>query len=219
MCLTWRMDSTSEPQRPTDPRDPNDADQSWTTSGPTPPPPPPQAPAPGYQYTPPAPGVGGGPPREALAGFWIRFAGFLIDGILISIVVAILAAIFDLDDVGVVQVFAGDGVANPRRGFDWLTFLIGLPYFTYFHATAAGQTPGNRAVGIRVLDADSGGSISYLRAFLRFLMSYVSAIPLGLGYFWMLWDGRRQTWHDKVANSLVVKSGAYPPGPFGRPAA
>ena len=29
-------------------------------------------------------------------------------------------------------------------------------------------------------------------------------IPLFLGYFWMLWDREKQTWHDKMAGSVVV---------------
>jgi uncharacterized RDD family membrane protein YckC len=36
-------------------------------------------------------------------------------------------------------------------------------------------------------------------------MSYVSQLALLLGYLWMLWDPNKQTWHDKVAQSVVVK--------------
>ena len=49
-------------------------------------------------------------------------------------------------------------------------------------------------------------------------MSNLSALALFLGYLWMLWEPRKRTWHDIVANSLVVKADAYPPGEFGRPA-
>ena len=34
--------------------------------------------------------------------------------------------------------------------------------------------------------------------------------------FWMLWEPRKRTWHDIVANSLVVSATVYPPGEFGR---
>ena len=34
----------------------------------------------------------------------------------------------------------------------------------------------------------------------------VSAIPLFLGYFWMLWDKEKQCWHDKIASDVVVKA-------------
>jgi uncharacterized RDD family membrane protein YckC len=49
-------------------------------------------------------------------------------------------------------------------------------------------------------------------------MSNLSALLCFLGFFWMLWDRRKQTWHDMVANSLVVRASVCPPGEFGRPA-
>jgi len=49
-------------------------------------------------------------------------------------------------------------------------------------------------------------------------VSNLSALPLLLGYFWMLWEPRKRTWHDIVADSLVVRTTHYPPGEFGRPA-
>jgi uncharacterized RDD family membrane protein YckC len=67
-----------------------------------------------------------------------------------------------------------------------------------------------------VLDAHSGGPLPWVRAFARALMSNVSALPCFLGFFWMLWDPRKRTWHDIVADSLVVKASVYPPGEFGR---
>ena len=46
----------------------------------------------------------------------------------------------------------------------------------------------------------------------------LSALPCFLGFFWMLWEPRKRTWHDIVANSLVVRASVYPPGEFARPA-
>lgn len=173
----------------------------FTTGGPPP--------APGYQYGGPT-GAPGAPPPEALAGFWIRFGAAFIDGILLNIVSSIISGIFGLGssfdprDAG-----AASGVS----------LLLNLGYFTYLHATAAGQTVGNRVCGIRVADAESGGSIPYSRALIRALMSIVSAIPIFLGYFWMLWQPQKQTWHDLVAKTYVVRTRYYPaPGPFGKPA-
>jgi uncharacterized RDD family membrane protein YckC len=65
-------------------------------------------------------------------------------------------------------------------------------------------------LGIRVLGLDTGGSIGYGRAFLRWVMSIVSAIVLLIGYLWMLWDREKQCWHDKVANAVVVPVADYP---------
>jgi RDD family len=63
----------------------------------------------------------------------------------------------------------------------------------------------------------SGRSLPYVRAFVRALVSSLSALALFLGYLWMLWEPRRRTWHDIVADSLVVRATAYPPGEFGQP--
>jgi uncharacterized RDD family membrane protein YckC len=117
------------------------------------------------------------------AGFWRRFAAALIDGIVIGVVNGILRAIFGT---------AGEG----------LGILISLAYFTYFHGRT-GQTPGN-VVDVR---DNLGQPIGYGRAALRWLVSIVSAIVLLLGYLWMLWDSKKQTWHDKAAGSVPVRLG------------
>ena len=121
------------------------------------------------------------------AGWWRRFFAALIDGILLSVVQAIL------------RVFLGEAAGIG------LGLLISIAYFTYFHGST-GQTPGDTVLSIRVVDLrdGTGRPIGYGRAFIRWLGSIVSAIPLFLGYFWMLWDSEKQTWHDKMAGSAVV---------------
>ena len=121
---------------------------------------------------------------DARAGFWIRFGASLIDGILLGIV-----------SIPLQLGLGGTGYA--------LSLLIGIAYFTYFEGSDKGQTIGKMACGIQVRSTD-GGSIGHTRAFLRYVGRYISTIPILLGYFWMLWDGNKQTWHDKIANSVVV---------------
>jgi len=126
------------------------------------------------------------------AGFWRRFAGAFIDGILLGIVDAILRAILGY----------GAGVS--------LGFVVSIVYFTALIGSTRGQTVGQMALGIRVIDFNTGGPIGYGRAFVRWIVSIVSAIPLFLGYFWMLWDKEKQCWHDKAANDVVVPVQYYP---------
>lgn len=38
----------------------------------------------------------------------------------------------------------------------------------------------------------------------RYLIAIVGALAFYLGYLWMLWDEKKQTWHDKAANTVVV---------------
>lgn len=145
------------------------------------------------------PFAGQGPSLDAFAGFWIRLLGAVIDGLLLGVV------------TGFIDTIVTGGAA--------VGFVVAGAYFTYFHSTPAGQTVGNRVCGIRVVDADTGGHLDHVRALLRWLMSYVSGIALFIGYLWMLWDPAKQTWHDRVANSYVVKASHHPPqAEFGKPA-
>ena len=66
------------------------------------------------------------------------------------------------------------------------------------------------ALGIRVIDFRGGGPIGYPRALIRWVGRIVSTVVILLGYFWMLWDKEKQTWHDKFATSVVVPTSAYP---------
>lgn len=62
------------------------------------------------------------------------------------------------------------------------------------------------ALSIEVVDLrdGTGRPIGYGRAFIRWLGSIVSVIPLFPRYFWMLWDSEKQTWQDELAGSAVV---------------
>src|SRR4029077_8904064 len=108
-----------------------------------------------------------------LAGFWIRFAAALIDGVLLGIASTVLQAALK---------GAGTG----------LSLLVGIAYYTYFEGES-GQTIGKRAVGIRVVDVDRRGPIGYGRAFIRYVGRFVSGVVLLIGYLWMLWDPKNQT--------------------------
>jgi uncharacterized RDD family membrane protein YckC len=140
----------------------------------------PTAPLPGDSSVPPAFAVAG-PPREALAGFWPRLVAAFLDWILIGI---LAAAIGELFGVQAPTPPSADGGVNvqfqPAPG---PSILVELVYFTYFHAASAGQSIGNKIMGIRVLDADTGRSLPYARAFARALMSSLSALPCFLGFF------------------------------------
>ena len=120
------------------------------------------------------------------AGFWKRVAGFIIDAISINL----LAIPFYLAPYPVVSTLGFVAV--------WLT------YFTLLDGGPNGQTIGRMALGIQVVDIAGHGPIGYTRGFIRTLGRIPSEFVLFLGYFWMLWDGEKQGWHDKLARSVVV---------------
>ena len=121
---------------------------------------------------PPPPQTAGPPPTGGAsgprAGFWRRFAGLLIDGILLGVVNGILRAVIG----------SGGGAI--------LGLVVDIVYFTVLIGGRRGQTVGQMALGIRVIDFNTGGPIGYGRAFVRWLVAIVSALTLFIGYLWML---------------------------------
>lgn len=129
--------------------------------------------------------------RGARASFGLRLVAALIDGVLLGVVNVLLQGI----------------LGTPGRG---LSLLVGLAYVGYLEGSPSGQTVGKKLMNIRVVDLSTGGPIGVGRALLRYVGKIVSAIPCLLGYFWMLWDPQKQTWHDKMATSVVVPTSSYP---------
>ena len=86
--------------------------------------------------------------------------------------------------------------------------IVGAAYEVIFVALK-GQTPGKMATSIKVVRADSGSLPGWGAAAGRWvipLIGYVMLIIPGLlVHASLLWDNRRQGWHDKVAKTLVVK--------------
>jgi uncharacterized RDD family membrane protein YckC len=138
------------------------------------------------------PSGGGDGPSGPRASFGRRLVAAIVDGIILAI------------PNGIIQAMTDQTTASG------VSLAIGLAYFTYFEGSANGQTLGKMALGIRVIDFAGGGSIGYGRAFIRWIARFLSALPILLGYFWMLWDKEKQTWHDKLANAVVVPVSAYP---------
>lgn len=193
--------------------------------GSTPPPPPPQVgapPPPGAVATAPY-GYGTPPVGGERAGFGVRLGGYLLDGLLYGLLMAVLMvpggvlAATSFRDCTTLERADGTTVLECGDGnFDWGTFGGGLALiafgflivaFIYLRALGkTGQTWGRKIVGIKVIGETTGEPIGFGRALGRQLFaSFISAQILYIGYLWMLWDDKKQTWHDKVVNSIVVK--------------
>jgi uncharacterized RDD family membrane protein YckC len=115
------------------------------------------------------------------AGFFDRAAAFALDCILVAIAIQLL-------DLG--------------RDDGWFPLLL-LVYHIAFWAWR-GTTLGGIIVGLRVVRVD-GAPLRFVDALVRGLTSVFSLAALGIGCFWMLQDPERQTWHDKIAGTLVVR--------------
>lgn len=145
-------------------------------------------------------------PTLVYAGFWIRFVAWLIDFVVLSAVLLALghfAAIgYHLEStVSSVNGVNQSGVALRIDGL-W-PFLISGVYFVLLWWTY-GATLGQLMLRLRVVRAQDGMRPDFGRLVLRYIAYLISALPVGLGLVWAGWDARKQGWHDKIADTLVV---------------
>jgi uncharacterized RDD family membrane protein YckC len=84
----------------------------------------------------------------------------------------------------------------------FITFLFIVLYYAILW-TFAGQTIGKAVMGIKVVPL-KGGRMSFTRSLLRYIGYFISALPIGLGFFWILIDDRRMGWHDRLAGTCVI---------------
>lgn len=136
-------------------------------------------------------------PAREYAGFWRRVGGHLIDGLIVSIISGVIIGVLGGSMLG-----GGGDVSSLEEPSNAISALVTLGYFWYF--VARGQTLGQAALGIRLVDA-AGNAPGNQKALIRTLMAFVSALALGLGYLWAAFHREKRTWHDLVAGTWAVR--------------
>lgn len=172
-----------------------------------------------------APYAAGGGPTDAhgrrLAEWWKRAVAAVIDAIIISIPFYILMGILGVGfaasneievDPVTGEITSGGGGFFAAFFLSWFLFMVlAIAYYVYFHGNEKGQTPGKMLMKIQLRDEATGGPVGYGKAALRWLVAGALGFLCGIGslldMLWPLWDQKRQTLHDKAANTLVVDVG------------
>lgn len=87
-----------------------------------------------------------------------------------------------------------------------LSTLLVFSLFGFFAKfwTHNGQTLGMQVWGIRVQNSD-GSAISLWQALLRFVIAIASWLAGGLGFWWVLFDSQKRSWHDMYSESQIVQ--------------
>ncbi|MDR9830895.1 RDD family protein [Vibrio sp. FNV 38] len=133
------------------------------------------------------------------SGFWARVGSSIIDTILIGIITyPILISVYGWSYLD------SDTVIHGGTDFllSWVFPLVGtMIFWTYKQAT-----PGKMAIAARIVDADTGAKPTQRQYIIRYLSYFISLLPLCLGFFWISWDKRKQGWHDKLANTVVIST-------------
>ena len=122
-----------------------------------------------------------------------RFLAALVDGIIIGVAIVILGTIGVID------------LGDPSTTDQVMEAVISFGYYILLTA-AFGATLGKMALGMKVVD-ESGQKAGFFKVLIRETIGkIVSATILLLGYVWILFDGKRQGWHDKIGGTFVVKA-------------
>jgi uncharacterized RDD family membrane protein YckC len=149
------------------------------------------------------------------AGFASRMAAFTIDVTIVSVIIIavnwlISATLRMLQLQPLLYSLTGnrenlaatlDFLFGPAV-YSLLTLTFIILYYVFFWCFG-GQTPGKAAMGLRVVPL-RGGRIRVSQAIFRYIGYYISGFAFGLGFFWILIDDQRLTWHDKLAKTCVI---------------
>lgn len=132
------------------------------------------------------------------AGFWVRVGACLIDTlILVAVSFPILYLFYG-------QSYLNNEISgsSPIKFItDWILPLIATVLFwTYKSAT-----PGKSAFSLRVLDERTGRPLTTPQALARYFGYFVSMLTLGIGVLWIAFDPKKQSFHDKIASTVVVR--------------
>jgi uncharacterized RDD family membrane protein YckC len=151
------------------------------------------------------------------AGFWIRFAIYLIDGLILGIPFGLVAIVM-------LSLFGGFGLMMRRSTVDpqaaaallapmivWVMF-VGLFFIAVQWLYCAGMesserqaTFGKAAMSLQVADLE-GRRLTFGHATGRFFSKIISGlIPLGIGYIMAGFTEKKQALHDMIAGSLVLR--------------
>ena len=144
------------------------------------------------------------PTEDNLASFWRRLLAYLLDSILISVLISIFASAYLIQILTEIEKNTGTTEGNILRlKFNLALLVISIMYNTIFEATPMRGSIGKKLCKIVVVDAD-GRRLSVFKALVRNFSKLLSSFAIGLGYIVILWDDRRQGWHDKIAKTYVI---------------
>ncbi|WP_127475296.1 RDD family protein [Sulfurivermis fontis] len=134
------------------------------------------------------------------AGFWRRVGATLIDTVLfLALITPLLyllygSAYFTAARPAFSYAGFGDFLLNQL-----LPLLAAVVLWVKFRAT-----PGKLLLDCAVVDARTLQAIGVKQAVIRYFAYLASILPLGLGFLWIIWDKRKQGFHDLIAGTVVL---------------
>jgi uncharacterized RDD family membrane protein YckC len=123
------------------------------------------------------------------AGFFLRLAAMLLDTLLIAMSLGFFTSML------------------PRiLRFNWCPsgLLLVLAIYGAVMWRQKGTTIGGIICGLKVVRLDER-ELDWTTAIVRALSCFLSLFAAGLGFLWVAFDDGKQSWHDKIAGTTVVR--------------
>ena len=137
------------------------------------------------------------------AGFWLRFAAYLIDSIALVFIFGVI--LFGFSVSADLSNSNNEDTLPTQMIFVSLFFYIGsFLYFPIMESSKMQATLGKKALNLQVTDAD-GNRITFLNALGRTAAKILSAVILYIGFIMVGFTQKKQGLHDIIASTLVVK--------------
>ncbi len=137
-------------------------------------------------------------------GFVTRLVAFVVDIAIIIVTISLMGGAATLLE---------DFLSFSNMTAKLLNFLVGVGslllmqgYYILFWMLI-GQTPGKYLMGLRIVRLD-GSRVTIGVCIRRLIGYYISAI-LFIGYIMVLFDDRRQAFHDKFAGTFVIYAWSF----------
>ncbi len=131
------------------------------------------------------------------AGFGIRLIASLIDSLLLALI-TLPAMSFAYSSYWETDQFVLgplDIIINYI-----FPFIVIILFWIY-----KGATPGKMALKLTIVDEKTGEKPTVGQSIGRYFAYILATIPLFLGFFWIIWDNKKQGWHDKLAKTVVIR--------------
>ncbi|MCO5935770.1 RDD family protein [Mucilaginibacter sp. RB4R14] len=144
------------------------------------------------------------PTEDNLAGFWWRLLAYFIDSFIITNIMSLFTS--DLTAPLYKKIAENKMTTDDLPFFlqiSLLNFVVFALYNAALEASPIQGSLGKRFCGLVVVDED-GRKLKYGKALIRNFSKILSQMALLLGYLSILWDDRKQAWHDKIAKTYVL---------------
>ncbi len=131
---------------------------------------------------------------QPLAGFGARAISFLIDYVAPVILANLLLSL---------GIATGSSAWRPALAAVGCLGLLGFGVWNSGYLQGAtGRSLGRRVANTKLVTIETGQPVGFGRAVAR---QICHGLEFGIGYLWPLWDGKRQTFADKIVKTVVIR--------------